>query len=217
MRQIIYIDESGDLGWSLDRPYGRGGSSRYLVIAALSLPVSAVHRSERLMKDLYKASKWDHRREKKWIDAPEAARRHFACKAAQLAGAWPEVAYHAIVVDKRRVPMHLSGEGNQLYTHMVRLLLAEEMARYPRVDFIPDPRSLKLESGNSLHDYLATWLRFELGAGTLLRTQSIESRFCKGLQFADMLSGVVHAHFEFGRSECFGILAPRLKLERLFS
>ena len=26
----IFIDESGDLGWILDKPYKKGGSSQYL-------------------------------------------------------------------------------------------------------------------------------------------------------------------------------------------
>lgn len=214
MRHIFYVDESGDLGWSFDQPYGRGGSSRFLVIAAMSLPVAEVRRPERAMKELFKASRWDCRKEKKWVDAPKPARRHFAHKAVQLTESCHEIRYHAIVVDKTRVPPHLR-DGNQLYAHMVRLLLAQEMSQHPSVDFIPDPRSVKLESGNSLHDYLSTWLGFELGATTVLRTQSVESRYSKNLQFTDMLAGVVHAHFEFGRSECFEILSPRLRLEQL--
>ncbi|HVJ36702.1 MAG TPA: DUF3800 domain-containing protein [Stenotrophomonas sp.] len=214
MHHLFYLDESGDLGWSFDRPYGHGGSSRYLVIAALSLPVADDHCPERAMKDLFKASRWDHRKEKKWIHAPEVARRHFARKAVQLAMARPRIAYHAIVVDKTRVPDHLRGEGNMLYTYLVRLLLADEMARHARVDFIPDPRSVRWQSGSSMHDYLSTCLGFELGAKTLLRTHAIESRYCKNLQFTDMLSGAVHAHFEFGRSACFNLLSPRLHLQQ---
>lgn len=34
----VYFDESGDLGWSFDKPYGAGGSSRYLTIAFLIIP-----------------------------------------------------------------------------------------------------------------------------------------------------------------------------------
>ena len=148
------------------------------------------------------------------LHAPEVARRHFARKAVQLAMARPRIAYHAIVVDKTRVPDHLRGEGNMLYTYLVRLLLVDEMARHARVDFIPDPRSVRWQSGSSMHDYLSTCLGFELGAKTLLRTHAIESRYYKNLQFTDMLSGAVHAHFEFGRSACFNLLAPRLHLQQ---
>lgn len=74
---------------------------------------------------------------------------------------------------------------------MVKLLLLEQMAKHERVTFIPDPRSLKVESGNSLHDYLQTELWFSAGTQTLIETTPRDSRHCLNLQFADMLAGVV--------------------------
>lgn len=216
MGHLFYADESGDLGWTFDQPYGRGGSSRYLVIASVELPSADDHRPERVMKDLFKASKWDHRKEKKWTDAPPQARLHFAQKAVQLATAQPQIRYHAIVVKKTNVQKHLRDDGNKLYNYMVKLLLINEMAKHPAVDFIPDPRSIKVESGNSMHDYLSIWLGYEMAVRTVLRTQPVESKFSKNLQFTDMLSGVVHSHFEFGRSDWFNQLAPHLALKRLF-
>ncbi len=213
---LIYADESGDLGWTFDRPYGKGGSSRYLVIAAAVLPHGQDHRLERVMKDLYKASRWDHRKEKKWIDAPIKARMHFVQKAAALAQAHPDVEYHAIAVLKNKVAKHLRDDGNKLYNYMVKLLLLREMAKYDRVDFSPDPRSIKVESGSSMHDYLSIELGFELGAPTVLRTLNVESKFSKSLQFTDYLAGAVGAHFEFGNGAPFNLLAPHLKLKTLF-
>lgn len=32
---LIFLDESGDLGWSFDRPNGDGGSSRYITISGI--------------------------------------------------------------------------------------------------------------------------------------------------------------------------------------
>lgn len=216
MSHTFYVDESGDLGWSFDLPYGKGGSSRYLVVASVALPSKDDHRPERVMKDLYKASHWDPRKEKKWTDAPAKARLHFAQKAVQLATVHTHISYHAIVVNKTKVQKHLRDDGNKLYNYMVRLLLIHEMAKHGSVHFIPDPRSIKVESGNSMHDYLSIWLGYELAVPTLLRTQPIESKYCKNLQFADMLAGAVHSHFEFGRSDCFNRLAPQLRLKQLF-
>jgi len=215
MRHLYFVDESGDLGWSLALPYGHGGSSRTLVIAALSLPARDQHRPERLMKELCLASRWDHRREKKWIHAPAKAKLHFARQAAQLAACHPQIRYHAIGVRKADVPPHLREEGNKLYSYMVRLLLAEDMSGHGFVDFVPDARSVKVGSGNSLHDYLSTWLGCDLGVSTSLRTSPTESRTSKCLQFTDMLAGVVHSHLEFSRSECFGILSPQIRFRHL--
>jgi hypothetical protein len=50
---LIYLDESGDLGWSFDKPYRHGGSSRYLTIASLVVDPSKKHFPKRLIKKLY--------------------------------------------------------------------------------------------------------------------------------------------------------------------
>lgn len=217
MSHSYFVDESGDLGWTLNLPYNRGGSSRHLVIACASVPTNQEHRLERVMKDLYKASKWDHKKEKKWIHAPAKSRLHFAQKALQLQQAYPEdVQYSAIVVCKRKVAQHLRDDGNKLYNYMLRRLLIDEMAKRQKVLFYPDPRSIKVESGNSMHDYLSIWLGFELGAPTQLTTLKVESQYSKALQFADMLSGIVHCAYERNDQDCLNILRQCFRIEELF-
>ncbi|AVQ08006.1 TPA: DUF3800 domain-containing protein [Xanthomonas vasicola pv. zeae] len=216
MEHMFYVDESGDLGWSFGLPYGAGGSSRYLVISGLSMPRSDDHRPERVMKNVYKGSKWDHKKEKKWIQAPKKSRLHFAQEALQLSNNCSNVQYYAIVVKKEKVATHLRDDGNKLYNYMIKLMLVDEMAKHAKVNFIPDPRSIKVESGNSMHDYLSIWLGFELRVATTLITQTIESKHSKNLQFADFMSGVVHSHFEFGRSEYFNLLSPKIAIKKLF-
>ncbi|WP_241895516.1 DUF3800 domain-containing protein [Stenotrophomonas maltophilia] len=213
---MFYVDESGDLGWSFESPYGSGGSSRYLVISGLSMPIADDHRPERVMKNVYKGSKWDHKKEKKWIRAPEKSRSHFVQEAIQLCTKFPAIQYHAIVVKKQKVATHLRDDGNKLYNYMVKLMLVDEMAKHAKVNFIPDPRSIKVQSGNSMHDYLSICLGFDLGVATRLVTQTIESKYSKNLQFADFISGVVHSHFEFGRSDHFNLLSPKMKVKKLF-
>jgi hypothetical protein len=216
MSQLFYTDESGDLGWSFTLPYGKGGSSRFLVIATVVLPQHLDHRPERVMRDVYKASKWDHTKEKKWIDASPKSRLHFAQKALQLTTHFPDIAYHAIAVQKSRVASHIRDDGNKLYNYMVKLSLASEMAKHPQVDFFPDPRSIKVDSGNSMNDYLAICLGLDLNAPTVLRTQKIESKFSKNLQFADMLAGTIFSHFEFGDSQYFNLLSQNIILKKLY-
>lgn len=58
MATLIYVDESGDLGWSFDLAYGRGGSSRYLTIAAMILPEMLDHLPERKVRHLYRQDYW---------------------------------------------------------------------------------------------------------------------------------------------------------------
>lgn len=53
----LYIDESGDLGFTFDKPYRIGGSSRYLTIAFLLVPKELSHLPKRVVKKLYKGRK----------------------------------------------------------------------------------------------------------------------------------------------------------------
>ena len=85
MAAHIYLDESGDTGWLFERPYTKGGSSRFLVIAAMVVPPEHDHKPERLLRHIYQHRKWNPRNEKKWVRMSPEARSAFAKDAAKLA------------------------------------------------------------------------------------------------------------------------------------
>jgi len=49
----VYLDESGDLGFKFKKPFGKGGSSRYLTIALLIIPPDLSKYSKRIVRSLY--------------------------------------------------------------------------------------------------------------------------------------------------------------------
>lgn len=212
---LIYVDESGDLGWSFDRPYGEGGSSRYLAIAAMLLPEELDHHPQRKIKDLYRYGKWDVKREKKWVEMPADARLTFARNAVKLREKHADITYKAIVVNKPNVNGNFRRDSNKLYNYMLRLLLLDDMAKQERVTLIPDPRSIKVQNGNSLHHYLEMLL-YEREAPTVLETINWDSRQCLNLQFVDMLAGVVGTNHEFRKSQPWELLANHVQIKRLF-
>jgi hypothetical protein len=53
----LYLDESGDLGLTFDKPYRYGGSSRHLTIAFLLVPKELSHLPKRIVKKLYQRKK----------------------------------------------------------------------------------------------------------------------------------------------------------------
>ena len=112
--------------------------------------------------------------------------------------------------------MHIRNDPNKLYNYMIKLFLLDEMATYERVTLIPDPRTIKVASGNSLHDYLQTELWLEKKAATVLNTNPQDSIKCLGLQFADMLSGAIREHHEDGKSAPFNVLRPMIHSRVLF-
>lgn len=212
----IYADESGDLGWQFEPPYGQRGSSRYFTIFAACVPGEKCHLVDRIVRDMYKASRWNTKKERKWTDACEPSRRHFAQRAASLLTKHDDISYHAIVAYKPNVMTHLRGDSNKLYNYMLKLMLIDEMKMHDRVHFIPDNRSVKVESGNSLHDYLQTTLWYESGVSTVLHTTSTDSRQCMGLQFADFMAGATAAHFEHGKAQYLATPGLQIKLRKLY-
>jgi hypothetical protein len=213
---VIYLDEAGDLGWKFDAPYRRGGSSRFLTISALCVPESKKHLPKRMVRKLYQQFGWPASEEHKWASMDAPVRAAFAAEVRKLSDANSDVSLHAIVVKKQNVLAHIRADGNKLYNYMIRLALLPRMAKCDVVTMIPDPRSIKVKSGNSLHDYLQTELWFTEKSSTNLITTPVDSAQCKGIQFADVLAGIVQAYFEDNNSREFQVIRPRLILNRLY-
>lgn len=212
----IYADESGDLGWNFDAPYGQRGSSRYLTIFAVCVHDAECHRLDRVVRGLYTAARWNTKKERKWTDAGDKPRRHFVQEAAKLAAAHPQISYHAIAAYKPKVQRHLRDDPNKLYNYMLKLMLAKEMAKHDRVCFFPDKRSVKVANGNELQEYLQTWLWYEENARTKLETVPTDSHNCRQLQFADMMAGAVGTTFENRKDAYFQVVEPHVGLKRLY-
>ena len=123
--------------------------------------------------------------------------------------------YKAIVVYKQNVAAHLRSDSNKLYNYMLKLLLLDEMKKHARITLIPDPRSIKVESGNCLQHYLEMSL-YEEGVATQLETLNRDSKSCLNLQFVDMLAGVVGTHYEFRKSVHLTALRPNCPVKQLF-
>jgi len=128
MSILIYLDESGDLGWNFEEPYTNGGSSRHLTIGALCVPPDKKHLPKRVIKDLYRKFHWKPGREKKWSGMSSPERRSFAQSAKALCDKNPDISLHAIVVRKQNVMEHIRTDSNKLYNYMIRLSLIDRMA-----------------------------------------------------------------------------------------
>jgi hypothetical protein len=90
------------------------------------------------------------------------------------------------------------------------------MAKHDVVTLMPDQRSIKVESGNSLPDYLQTELWFTEKAITMLISKPQDSAHSRGVQFADILSGIVQSRYEKNDPHAFQILSPKINTIPLF-
>lgn len=213
----LYLDESGDLGWKFDKPYRAGGSSRHLTIAGVFLDPSKKHFARRLIVDLQKKVGAPSGEEVKWALLEPEDRKWVAERIVKCKNDLGELlTIHAMTVKKVNVAEHIRQDSNKLYNYMVNLLLTKEMSRHAEVTFIPDQRTIKVKSGNSMHDYIQTELWFTMNAVTKLSTKPQDSKTVYGLQLADLVAGIVQSHKEDGKSEPFNILSPVIAHKTLF-
>lgn len=214
MGVTIYLDESGDLCWKFDEPFGRGGSSRYFSLAAAVIPDGRDATLARVVRGLYKKRGRDAGNELKSVAMKSAERVHFANALADIKARNADIQFVAITVRKEHVGRAFRQHPNRLYNYMTKCLLLELMGLHDSVSFIPDARSIKVESKYALHDYLATELA-SVGE-TALQTTPFESRDCLPLQFVDVLAGIVWSHYEFGNSDAYHAGMRHIGQRRLF-
>src|SRR5262249_43252454 len=151
------------------------------------------HEPKRVIRDLYRKFSWPTNEERKWAAMLPVERQEFCSLARAMCDKNPEISLHAVIVRKENVQEHIRKDENKLYNYMIRLSLVDHICKYDAVTMVPDPRSIKVKSGNSLHDYLQTELWFAKNVLTSLFTNPIDSKKCAGIQFADMLAGAIQA------------------------
>ncbi len=156
----VYFDESGDLGWKLEKPFGKGGSSRYLTIAFLIIPVEKKHLTKRIVKKTYKFEKRNPRIELKGKDLTKKGIAYFSNKTKILLQNHKDIKIVTITVKKENVLNHIREDSNKLYNYMINLALLDWIKDLQIVTLIPDPRSIRVESKNSMLDYLKIKLWF---------------------------------------------------------
>jgi hypothetical protein len=212
----VFLDESGDLGWTFDRPYRQGGSSRYLTLAFLIADQSQCKHPKRVAKKLAKERGIPHGHELKGCELPNSALVRFAQLAARMLTDHPELTICTITVNKENVQAHIRADANKLYNYMLNLSLPDHIKAHPEVVLSPDPRSIKVASGNSMVDYLQTQLWFEHNSSTHLVHQPLESRRSLAIQFVDVVSHIAWSCHEDGELDAYRVLAPHMKCKHLF-
>ncbi|MBF0330240.1 MAG: DUF3800 domain-containing protein [Nitrospirae bacterium] len=210
----IYLDESGDLGWKFDAPYRKGGSSRYLVLAFLFLPIEHKHKPRNIIRELYSVHKW--KTEKKASYATLNQKTFFCNRVVTLLKTHPDIKIDAIIAYKEKVQIHIRNDSNKLYNYMSGLVIPNYIGMKEKVSFIPDQRSVKVKSGNSLADYLQIKIWFDHDLKTTIKCIPCESHFNYNLQFTDWIAHCIWTHFEDSSSKPFNILEPHINVRRLY-
>ena len=210
----VYLDESGDTGWTFSHPYRNGGSSRYLCLAFLFVP--KIHRkiTQKVIVDMYNDYGW--KSEKKASSAAESQQLKFCEGMNECLSNHHDIKVDCIVVKKENVQDHIRKDPNKLYNFMTKMVIVDHVKDLLEFEFIPDKRSIKVESGNSLSDYLQTVLWFDCHSKVRVVHHPAESHRNYNLQFVDWISHCVWSHFEDGEANVFSEANKLIKVRRLF-
>lgn len=216
MSHTVFLDESGDLGFTLDKPYLKGGSSKFLTMAYIVVPDSKKHLVKRVVRKAYKKFKFTPGTEVKGSSLSVAQKDSVARSIIELVKNNPDIAICSITVKKENVKEHIRADSNLLYNFMMKLSVLDKIDVHKEVTLLRDNKTVKIASGNSLIEYLQTTLWFELGSETKLKDMPSDSKKVLGLILVDWLNNIVFGYYENSNSSAFQILTPIIKNQTLF-
>ncbi|HBI2466974.1 TPA: DUF3800 domain-containing protein [Acinetobacter baumannii] len=201
MRTFIYLDESSDLGWNMEKPYQKGGSSRMLTLAAICLPENKVKYVQRIVRALYEKRKRPLKNELKSVDLNLKDKEIFVKLTAKLIKDHPDIQLRSITANKEFVNARFKNDPNAFYNYMVKLLLLGTICKHKYVDFMPDRRSERVSLKWNMGEYLKQMV-LECGIENQIVNQScnimpMDSSKCLELQFIDFYAGLVWSAYEF--------------------
>ena len=212
----IYLDESGDLGWVLNKTYRHGGSSRYLTIAYVACPQEKKHLLKRIVRKVYGKTKTDPKIELKGSALSVNDKKYFANKVRELVSMNPDIKIGAITVNKSKVQQHIRDDSNKLYNYMIKLVALESIKQEPVVNLIRDNKTVKVKSGNSLIDYLQTILWFDMDSKTKLIDIPSDSKKVQNLIFIDWINNIIWGNYEDDNTEPYQAMRSVIESKKLF-
>lgn len=201
MRTLIYLDESGDLGWSFDKPYGKGGSSRMLTLAAVCIPENKGVLLQRIVKTLYIKRKRPLKNELKSIDLNMADKELFMRLTRKMLLENPDINLRSITANKENILKKYHSDPNRFYHYIVKLLLLKKICQSEYVDFMPDRRNERVSTRWGLAEYIKQMV-FDASFEHEIKNVScnicpMDSSKSLELQFIDFYAGMVWSKYEF--------------------
>jgi len=198
----VYLDESGDLGFSR-------ASSTYLTLASITVSrPRALKRAVRNLKQSLGYSRGVEFKARK--DRWEVRRRLLGLVVEQGLG------IRAVSVYKPRVYLSLQGNPNALYNYITGVLLIPQFRELSAVRLVVDRRELKVARAPfQLDGYLAFRLECEEQAATRLTVTHEDSLVSPGVQVADAVANAIWRSIERRDMAGHEVIAPQLQSHRV--
>jgi hypothetical protein len=202
----IYIDESGDLGWKLDKPNRYGGSSKFITITGIIIARDEEKYISRFISDIYKKYNLTPNIEKKGANF---IAEHSSFITSQLNNKIfsksTSFRIISITVNKSKVFESLRKDKNIFYNYVLGLLLKPEIIQLDNVEIILDKRTIKVSHGESFPDYIKTEI-WGQGLDINISCEFLESTNNKMIWFADWYANFIWRNHEDNESSSYDLL-----------
>ncbi|OTL19448.1 DUF3800 domain-containing protein [Acinetobacter pittii] len=201
MRTLIYLDESGDLGWNMKDPYQNGGSSRMLTLSAICIPEGKNKYIQRIVRSLYEKRKRPLKNELKSVDLNSADKELFLKLTSKMLNDHSDIQIRSITVNKNYVSNRFKKDANVLYNYMIKLFLLKKICQSKYVDFMPDRRSERVNTKWNMGEYLNQMIQEASIEHNIINqgcnVTPMDSSKCLELQFIDFYAGLIWSMYEY--------------------
>lgn len=214
MHRNIYLDESGDLGWTFNKIYRQGGSSRYLTIAYLITDINHINVPRRFVRDFYTHFKFNPSKEIKASELKSVHKEYIAIEAAKMLSKHNNFIIGSITVRKENVPNHIRNSGDELYGYMIGNSAISHINDELTCKITRDYKTAKVSKG--LITYLQTLVWFHDKKSATLNDSPKQSHQDDGIIFIDWISNIVWSKYEDNYTKWVDNLNGVLREDTLF-
>jgi hypothetical protein len=209
----IYIDESGDLGWTLDKPNRHGGSSRYITITGIVISNEEEKYISRFIADIYNKYNLTPNIEKKGANFLAEHSYFITSQLHKIFNKSDSFKIISITVNKSKVFDSLRKDKNIFYNYVLGLLLKTEIVQHNDVEIVLDKRTIKVSHGESFPDYIKTEI-WGQGLDIEISCDFVESTKNKMIWFADWYANFIWRKHEDNESSAYEQLLKLIPINR---
>ena len=204
----LYLDESGDLGWTLDKPNRFGGSSKYITITGILISESDEKYISRFISHIYKKYRLTPKIEKKGANFIPDHSRFISSQLNKVINKSESFRIISITVSKENVNEALRRDKNIFYNYVLGLLIKGHVIECESIKIVIDKRTIKVSHGQSFPDYIKTQIWGE-GHNIDIDCEFVESDTNKMIWFADWFANFVWRYYEDGESSSYELLVKK--------
>ena len=203
---LIFLDESGDLGWKFDNPNRDGGSSRFITISGIVIDEDQFKYVKRFISDIYKKYNLTPKIEKKGCNFSEEDATYIVTNLSKLIKKAPSFNVISITARKENVYERLRIDCNIFYNYMLGVMLPDTFKLHNNLSVILDKRTIKVDHGNNFEAYIKTkcWGEFNMNNDISCVYESSDQN--EGIWMANWMANWIWRRYEDNQNSAYNIL-----------